>query len=150
MPSIDTLLPVCSLALLVLGASGCSSLGGSSSPTPAVEAPYFLEIVTTDVEATCATLAAARGVEFGEPVAAFGGALVAELSDGRRISVRAPMHAAEEPATRTYLLVDDLDAALAAAETASAQIAMGRTPIPGEGDFAIYFLGGNQFGLWER
>lgn len=147
---LDQLLPVSALALLVLGACGCSSLGGSSAPTPAPEAPYFLEIVTTEVEATCATLSAARGVVFGDPVAALGNAHVAELADGRRISVRAPMHDAEEPTTRTYILVEDLDAALAAAEAAGAQVAMRRTPMPGEGDFAIYFLGGNQFGLWEK
>lgn len=110
---------------------------------------HFLEIVTSDVDATCDVLAKIHGVTFGAPVAAFGNARTAALESGGRISVRAPMAAHEQPVVRPYLLVDDLDAAVGAAEAAGALIALPATKIPGHGSFAIYILGGIQHGLWQ-
>ena len=71
----------------------------------------YLEIVTPDVDAVCATYARLCGVTFGEPEAALGNARTASLPDGGKIGVRAPMHEAEEPVVRPYLLVDDVEAA---------------------------------------
>lgn len=110
---------------------------------------HYLEIVTTSVDETCAGLAGAHGVTFGEPVAELGNARTAKLGDGGWIGVRAPMHDAEEAVVRPYVLVDDIDAAVAAAESAGAQVAMPPTEFPGRGTFAIYLLGGIQHGLWQ-
>ncbi len=109
----------------------------------------YLEVVTADVAATCSTLEKVHGVSFGEPVAALGNARTATLRDGGRIGVRAPMHAEEQPLVRPYLLVEDIEAAVKAAEAAGAVFAMYATEIPGHGKFAIYFQGGIQYGLWE-
>ncbi|MEM1104505.1 MAG: hydroxylase [Pseudomonadota bacterium] len=111
---------------------------------------HYLEIVTPNVEATCDILAAHHDVAFGEPVAVLGGARVANLQGGGRIGVRAPMRDDEEPVVRPYLLVNDIEAATLSAEAAGAEFAMRATEIPGQGKFAIYFLGGIQHGLWER
>jgi predicted enzyme related to lactoylglutathione lyase len=110
----------------------------------------YLEIVTAEVDAVCAAYATASGVTFGEPVAALGNARTAALSTGGRVGVRAPMHEMEEAVTRPYWLVDDIEAAVAAAVEAGAEVAHPPLEIPGEGTFAIYFLGGVQHALWQR
>lgn len=109
----------------------------------------YLEIVTPDVDATCAVLEKQRGVRFGEPEAELGNARTAALKGGGRIGVRAPMHEAEEPVVRPYLLVDDIEAAVETARAAGGEIALPPTEIAGRGRFAIYFLGGIQHGLWQ-
>lgn len=109
----------------------------------------YLEIVTADVNATCSALEKVHGVSFGEPESALGNARTAKLKSGGRIGVRAPMRDDEEPVVRPYTLVDDIDAAVKAAEAAGGQFAMYPTEIPGHGKFAIYFQGGIQYGLWE-
>lgn len=109
----------------------------------------YLEIVTSDVDATIEALAKAHGVTFGDPLPGFGNARTAALESGGQIGVRAPLAEHEQPVVRPYLLVDDIETALAAAESAGAQIAMGATEIPGSGTFAIYILGGIQHGLWQ-
>lgn len=110
---------------------------------------HYLEIVTPDVEGTCLTHSAALGVEFCEPVEELGQARLATLSDGTQIGVRAPMHDAEAAATRPYFLVEDIEAAVAAAEKAGALIAHPAMEIPGRGKFALYFLNKGEFGLWQ-
>lgn len=111
---------------------------------------YFLEIVTPDAEATCASLEKVHGVTFGEPQPELGNARTAALAGGGLLSVRAPMADHEQPVVRPYLLVDDIEAAIKAAGEAGGQIAMAATEIPGrEGKFAIYFQDGIQYGLWE-
>ncbi|MEM7214421.1 MAG: hydroxylase [Pseudomonadota bacterium] len=109
----------------------------------------YLEIVTPDVEVVCMALEAQHGVTFSKPEANLGNARVAELKGGGRIGVRAPLRVDEEPVVRPYLRVDDISVAIEAAESACAEFAMKATEIPGHGTFAIYFLGGIQFGLWE-
>lgn len=111
---------------------------------------HFLEIVTPEVDATCEALSKIHGVEFGEPIAALGNARTAKLNDGGRVSVRAPMHGAENPVVRPYVLADDIDAAVKSAAEAGAQIAIPRMDIPGHGTIAIYILGGIEHGLWQR
>jgi len=109
----------------------------------------YLEIVTPEVDATCRALGRAHGIIFGDPVPLLGNARTADLRDGGRIGVRAPMRDTEDPVIRPYILVEDIDAALASARESGAEIAMGATEIPGQGTFAIYVLGGIQHGLWE-
>ena len=109
----------------------------------------YLEIVTSDPNATCEALEELHGVTFGEPDPALGNARTAELDNGGRIGVREPMGAQEQPVVRPYLGVPDVEAAVRAAEAAGGAIAMPATEIPGHGTFAIYLLGGIQHGVWE-
>lgn len=111
---------------------------------------HYLEIVTPDVNETCAALAAQHDVIFSEPQTALGNSRTALLTGGGRIGVRAPMRDDEELVVRPYLRVKDIDAASAAAEAAGGQFAMQATEIPGQGRFAIYIIGGIQHGIWEQ
>jgi len=109
----------------------------------------YLEIVTPSVNETCDALAQAHGVVFSEPIAELGNARTADLKDGGRIGVRAPMRATEKPVVRPYVLVDDIEAAVKSAEKAGAQVALPPMEIPGQGTFAIFILGGIEHGLWQ-
>lgn len=109
----------------------------------------YLEIVTNEVDATCATCAKLHGVTFGAPDAGLGGARTAALSGGGKIGVRAPMHETETPVVRPYVLVDDIEAAALAAVEAGGEIAHPPMEIPGHGTFAIYIQGGVHHGLWQ-
>ena len=110
---------------------------------------HYLEIVTPDVGATCGALEKLHGVSFSAPEAGLGNARTAALKSGGLIGVRAPMHAAEEPVVRPYVLVDDIEAAVEAAKAAGGEIAHPPMEIPGHGKFAIYVQGGIQHGLWQ-
>lgn len=110
---------------------------------------HYLEIITPDVDAHCAIYAQANGVEFTEPRAELGNARTAPLPEGGSVGVRAPMHEQEEPTVRPYWLVDDIEAAVAAASAGGAEIAHPPLEIPGQGTFAIYIHGGAQIGLWQ-
>ena len=118
------------------------------SAKPAMSVQY-LEVVTPDVNATCAALEQLHGVSFGEPDVGLGNARTALLAGGGRIGVRAPMRADEQPVVRPYLLVEDIDAAVKAAQAAGAEIAVPPMQIPGQGMFAIYIRGGIDHGLWQ-
>lgn len=109
----------------------------------------YLEIVTREVDAVCATYASALNVRFGEPDAGLGGARTASLGDGGLVGVRAPLRATEEPVVRPYWLVPDIEAALASAVHAGGKIAHPPMELPGHGTFAIYFQGGIGHGLWQ-
>ena len=110
---------------------------------------HYLEIVTPEVDATCATYAGLYGVEFSAPEAALGFARTARLPDGVLLGVRAPMHETEAPVVRPYLIVDDIEAAVAAVVEGGGEIAHPPMEIPGHGMFAIYIQGGIQHGLWQ-
>jgi predicted enzyme related to lactoylglutathione lyase len=110
---------------------------------------HYLEIVTPEVDATSEALESILGVSFGEPIPELGHSRTAPLKSGGRIGVRAPMRETEEPVVRPYLLVEDIEAAVDAAQAAGGEIAMPPTEIPGQGKFAIYILGGIQHGLWQ-
>jgi predicted enzyme related to lactoylglutathione lyase len=84
---------------------------------------HYLEIVTNEVDAVCAAYAAANGVQFGGPDAGLGNARTAALPGGGLVGVRAPLHESEQPVVRPYWLVDDIEAALAAAVKAGARVA---------------------------
>ncbi len=109
----------------------------------------YLEIVTPSVDETCNALAQAHGLVFGEPIAQFGNARTASLANGGLIGVRAPLRETEEPIVRPYILVDDIDAAVKAAEAAGATVAIPPMEIPGGGKYSIYILGGIEHGLWQ-
>lgn len=109
----------------------------------------YLEIVTKEVDAVCAAYAAAHKAQFSQPVAELGNAQTATLADGTLVGVRAPLRETEEPVVRPYWLVDDIEASVAAVVKAGGQIAHPPMEIPGHGTFAIYFLGGNDHGLWQ-
>jgi len=111
---------------------------------------HYLEIVTNGVDAVFAAYAAANGVQFGEPNVGLGGARTAALPGGWLVGVRAPMHETEDPVVRPYWLVDDIQAAVAAAVGAGAEVAHPPLEIPGHGTFAIYIQGGIHHGLWQR
>jgi hypothetical protein len=51
---------------------------------------------------------------------------------------------------RPYLLVDDVEAAAAAAVEAGGEIAHPPMELPGHGTFAIFIQGGIHHGLWQR
>ena len=110
----------------------------------------YLEIVTPDVDATCTAYENLHGVSFGEPQAGLGNARTAMLAAGGMVGVRAPMHDAEEPVVRPYVLVDDIDAAAAVAVDSGGEIAHPPMELPGHGKFAIYIQGGVHHGLWQN
>lgn len=110
---------------------------------------YYLEIVTPDVDATCATYSQLHGVMFSDGEIGLGNARTAALANGGMIGVRAPMHESEDPVIRPYLLVEDIDAATEAVVSAGGEIAHPPMEIPGFGKFAIYIQGGNHLGLWQ-
>lgn len=109
----------------------------------------YLEIVSKDVDREIAILEAQKGVRFGEPVAALGGARTATLTEGTRIGVRAPMHDAEEAVARPYFLTDALQETVDAAVAKGAELAVPPMELPGQGTIALYFVDGVQYGLWQ-
>lgn len=109
---------------------------------------HYLEIVTPEVEATCATYEALHGVAFSQPEPALGGARTVARGEGL-LGVRAPLHEAETPVVRPYLLVSDIEVAVEKAVAAGGEIAHPPLEIPGRGTFAIYIQGGVHHGLWQ-
>lgn len=131
-----------------VGACGAVPATGPDAAAGAVTV-HYLEVVTPDVQATCAALSGAHGVRFGEPEPALGNARTATLTGGGRIGVRAPLRPDERPVVRPYRLVGDIEAAVRAAVAAGAEVAMPPMELPGQGRFAIYLLGGIEHGLWQ-
>ncbi len=110
---------------------------------------HYLEIVTPEVDATCATHEQLHGVIFSKADSTLGNARTATLANGGMIGVRAPMHESETPVVRPYFLVKDIDAAVAAAVKTGGETAHPPMDIPGHGKFAIYIQGGIHHGLWQ-
>ncbi len=110
---------------------------------------HYLEIVATDVDAVCSAYAAAGNLQFGEPQADLGNARTATAQEGYLVGVRAPMHESEDPVVRPYWLVDDIEAAVAAAIATGAEVIHRPLEIPGRGTFAIHVLGGIHHGFWQ-
>lgn len=131
-------------------AGAVAPAAAAADDAPKSLAIHYLEIVTADVEATCAALEKVHSVRFGKAVAELGHARTATLRGGGEIGVRAPLRADEAPVVRPYALVDDLDAALQAVTAAGGTIALGATPMAGRGRFAIYVQGGVDYGLWQK
>ncbi len=111
---------------------------------------HYLEIVTKEVDAVCLAYAAANGVQFSEPDAGLGNARTAPMRGGGLVGVRAPLRETEEPVVRPYWLVDDIEAAVAAAVKAGGVLALPPMKIPGHGTCAIYIQGGIDHGFWQK
>src|SRR5688572_5840350 len=109
---------------------------------------HYLEIVTADVAATRELYTQLHGWRF-EVVPELGNAFVAELPNGSRCGIRAPLRDTEASIVRTYLRVADLDQAVRRAQQLGAKIAIDRMEIPGHGTIAIFFIGGIEQGLWQ-
>ena len=109
---------------------------------------HYLEIVTGEVDSVCSAYAAANDTQFGEPDSRLGNARTAPLPGGGLVGVRAPLRETEEPVVRPYWLVEDIEAAVAAAIEAGGELAVAPTEIAGHGTFAIYLQGGVDHGLW--
>lgn len=154
-------LVVTAALVTTMACAGCSTTSQSAPSTAAAASLdtsdgarasmqiYYLEIVTKEVDAVCAAYAEANGVRFGAPDAGLGNARTAALHGGGLVGVRAPLRENEAPIVRPYWLVDDIDAALAAAVKAGGQVAHPPFEIPGHGTFAIYVQGGIDHGLWK-
>lgn len=110
---------------------------------------HYLEIVTTDVDAACELYSQMHRVTFGEADQNLGGARTADLASGGMLGIRAPLRDTETPVVRPYVLVDDIQASVAAAAESGAEIAMAPTEIAGYGQFAIVIQGGIESGLWQ-
>ena len=63
--------------------------------------------------------------------------------------IRAPMHEAEKPISRTYIRVTDIQTSIQKAAQAGANILLEHMELPGHGIIAIYELGGIEQGLWQ-
>lgn len=109
----------------------------------------YLEIVTPDVDGVCATYERTHGVTFGDGDPVLGGARTAKLAGGGLIGVRRPLRDTEEPVVRPYMLVQDIESAVDAAEDAGAKIAIRSMELDGHGVCAILIQGGIDIGLWQ-
>lgn len=111
---------------------------------------HYLEIVTPDPDAHCGMLAAVQGLEFGPAVADLGGARTAKAAGGMLVGVRASLAEHEQPVVRVYTAVEDIGAAVKAAEAAGGVVAYPPTVQGDTGTWAIVIQGGIQHGLWQR
>ena len=126
------------------------------SAEPATETPkatamqiHYLEFVTKDVEAACTLYSKVHGLTFGEPDASLGNARTAPLATGGMIGIRAPMHDGEKPVIRPYVLVKDIEAAVAAASAAGAAIAVPPMKLGTHGTCAIFLHHGLESAVWQ-
>lgn len=110
---------------------------------------HYLEIGTPDMDQLCASYTKSLGLSFSESVAELGGARTSSLSNGLLLGIRNPMHDAEEPATRPYYLVNDIEAAIKDAQSQGAEVAVPSMEIPGRGICAIVMHSAVQSGFWQ-
>jgi uncharacterized protein len=110
---------------------------------------YYLEIVTTDVDAACHLYGEAYGWHFEAKGPEWGNSRVAALPNGSLCGIRAPLHEQEKLIVRTYFRVTDIETAVQDAERLGAEIALESMEIPGQGRIAIYLHGGIEQGLWQ-
>ena len=109
----------------------------------------YLEIVTAEVDAVCATYSQLHGVTFGDGDENLGGARTAKLANGGMLGVRPPLRATEKPVVRPYFLVQDIQAAVDAVATSGAVVALPPMKLAGHGTCAIVIQGGIESGLWQ-
>lgn len=109
----------------------------------------YLEIVTPDVDAVCATYSNLHGVTFADGDPALGGARTARLHDGGVLGVRPPLRDTEAPVVRPYILVQDIQAAVNTAAESGAEVAISSMELEGHGTCAIVIQGGSELGLWQ-
>lgn len=110
---------------------------------------HYLEFVTPDVDAVCASLAVGQGVSFGEADPFLGGARTAAMAGGGMLGVRAPLREDENPVVRSYFLVEDIQSTVDAAAEAGALVALPPMPLGDHGSCAIVIQGGVEVGYWQ-
>ena len=110
---------------------------------------YYLEVVTNDVDKECERYAFVHNVTFGEPEPSLGGACVVKLENGSLLGIRAPMRETESPTVRHYMLVDDIESAVAKSAQLGAEIAVPPMVLPGFGQCAIVIQNGVETGFWQ-
>ncbi len=110
---------------------------------------HYLEIVTPDVDDVCGTYSQLNGLEFGDSNPNLGGARTAKMADGGMVGVSAPMHDAENPIARHYILVEDIQSTIDAAANAGAFVALPPMALAGHGTCAIVVQGGVETGFWQ-
>lgn len=110
---------------------------------------HYVEVVTPDVDAACRIYSEIHGVTFNDADSTLGGARTSKLPEGGMMGIRAPIHDAEKPVTRSYFLVNDIEAAVAAAEKTGAQIAVPPMKLGEHGTCAIFMHSGIEAGLWQ-
>lgn len=111
---------------------------------------HYLEIVTQDVDGVCSMYQEMTGAVFGEKEADLGYARAAKLPDGSYIGIRAPLADHESPIMRTYIAVEDIEAAVKKAAARGAEVAYPPTRQGSWGTFAIVIYAGVQHGLWQK
>ena len=109
----------------------------------------YLEIVTPEVDAVCETYSLLHNVKFGESDPILGGARVAELASGGMMGVQPPLRDTEKPIVRHYILVEDIQATVEAAENSGAAVAVPPMNLPGHGICAIVIHDGIESGFWQ-
>jgi len=109
----------------------------------------YLEIVTNEVDSTCALYERLLRVSFGPQDPNLGQARLAKRSDGTLIGIREPLAKHESPTMRTYLAVDDIAGAVKKAEEQGPTIAYPPTKGGEHGVFAIVIHGDVEHGLWQ-
>lgn len=111
---------------------------------------HYLEIVTTEIGRGVRRVCCSERSAVRRAGPAVGNARTAALTGGGLVGIRAPMRETKEPVVRPYWLVDDIEAAVAAAVEAGGEVAHPAMGIPGHGTSAIYIQGGIDHGLWQR
>lgn len=111
---------------------------------------HYIEIVTNDLDAVCASYERVHGLTFSAPDPDMGQARLARLADGSLIGLRKPLAEHEQPILRTYLEVADIEEAAKTAEASGAMVAYPPTRQGSHGVFAIIIQGDVQHGLWQR
>ena len=110
---------------------------------------HYLEIVTPEVDALCDQYSKIHGIEFGDPIASLGNARTAKFIGGGQIGIRGPLREDESPVIRPYVLVENIEEAVAAAKDSGAEIAIASMEVPGHGTIAVVIQGGIECGLWQ-
>lgn len=113
-------------------------------------AVHYLEIVSNDIDTVAGLYERVHGLSFGPPDPDLGDARVATQADGTLVGIRKPLAAHEEPITRAYLAVEDIQQAVTMAEESGATIAYPPTRQGNQGTFAIVIQGDVEHGLWQR
>ncbi|GEA12936.1 hydroxylase [Alteromonas sp. KUL49] len=110
---------------------------------------HYLEIVTPEAEQVCASYSDALMCEFSAPEPALGNARIAKLNSGGMLGIRLPMHDAEDPVSRPYYLVEDIEKAVTVASQSGAEVIVPPMDIPGFGKCSIVTYGNIQSGFWQ-
>lgn len=113
-------------------------------------AVHYLEIVSNDVDTLAVLYQRLHGLSFDPPDPDLGQARVATQTDGALVGIRKPLAEHEQPITRAYLEVEDIQRTVRKAEESGATIAYPPTRQGNHGTFAIVIQGDVEHGIWQR